>query len=98
MPCSCAASMIACESASLVNGPKFIVPRQRRDTDRPERPRWVNCMIPACRASTGAVHAGCQTGTMARPEIVSAAQWQVARDELLAAEKQATRVQDQLAA
>ena len=35
---------------------------------------------------------------MALPEIVSAAQWQVARDELLVAEKQATRVQDQLAA
>jgi predicted dithiol-disulfide oxidoreductase (DUF899 family) len=35
---------------------------------------------------------------MALPEIVSSAQWQVARDELLAAEKQATRVQDELAA
>src|ERR1700722_12748271 len=35
---------------------------------------------------------------MALPEIVSAAQWQVARDELLVAEKQATRVQDDLAA
>src|ERR1700722_10398978 len=35
---------------------------------------------------------------MALPEIVSAAQWQAARDELLAAEKQATRVQDDLAA
>src|SRR5580692_7954445 len=31
--------MIACASADGVSGPKFIVPRQRRLTDRPERPR-----------------------------------------------------------
>lgn len=35
---------------------------------------------------------------MALPAIVSSAQWQVAREELLAAEKQATRAQDELAA
>jgi predicted dithiol-disulfide oxidoreductase (DUF899 family) len=35
---------------------------------------------------------------MALPEIVSAEQWQAARDELLIAEKQATRAQDELAA
>jgi predicted dithiol-disulfide oxidoreductase (DUF899 family) len=35
---------------------------------------------------------------MPRPLIVSAEQWQTARDELLVAEKQATRVQDDLAA
>src|SRR4028118_2243152 len=33
--------MIACASASSVRQPKFIVPRQRRDTDRPLRPRCV---------------------------------------------------------
>jgi len=35
---------------------------------------------------------------MVLPEIVSAEQWEVAREELLAAEKQATRLQDELAA
>jgi len=35
---------------------------------------------------------------MAKPEIVSAAEWQQARNELLAAEKQATRTLDALAA
>ena len=35
---------------------------------------------------------------MAFPEIVSAEKWQVARDDLLAAEKQATRALDALAA
>jgi predicted dithiol-disulfide oxidoreductase (DUF899 family) len=35
---------------------------------------------------------------MARPEIVSAGQWQQARDELLKAEKEATRTLDALAA
>lgn len=34
----------------------------------------------------------------ARPEVVSAAEWQRARDELLIAEKEATRAQDALAA
>src|SRR5688500_9757699 len=33
--------MTACESASSVFQPKFIVPRQRRETDRPLRPRCV---------------------------------------------------------
>jgi predicted dithiol-disulfide oxidoreductase (DUF899 family) len=40
----------------------------------------------------------CKTQNMALPAIVSADEWQKARDELLVAEKQATRVQDQLAA
>ncbi|MEU9126858.1 DUF899 family protein [Kitasatospora sp. NPDC048540] len=35
---------------------------------------------------------------MEKPEIVSAAQWQLARDELLEAEKEATRALDALAA
>src|SRR6266498_5850576 len=35
--------MIVCESASDVSGPKFIVPKHSRLTDRPVRPRWVNC-------------------------------------------------------
>ena len=33
--------MIAWESDSSVFRPKFIVPRQRRETDRPLRPRCV---------------------------------------------------------
>src|SRR5688572_2283034 len=36
--------MSACESASSVFQPKFIVPRQRRETDRPLRPRCVYFM------------------------------------------------------
>src|SRR5919107_6097224 len=36
--------MIACESASSVFQPKFMVPRQRRETDRPLRPRCVYFM------------------------------------------------------
>jgi hypothetical protein len=45
MPYSSAASIIACASASLVNGPKFIVPRHSRETERPDRPRWVYCIV-----------------------------------------------------
>src|SRR4029079_11445741 len=41
MPISCAWSMIASDSPAEVSGPKFMVPRQRRLTDRPERPRWM---------------------------------------------------------
>ena len=41
MPSSRARSMMACESSSVACGPKFMVPRQRRLTDRPERPRCV---------------------------------------------------------
>jgi predicted dithiol-disulfide oxidoreductase (DUF899 family) len=37
-------------------------------------------------------------GRMEKPEIVSAGEWQQARDELLKAEKEATRAQDVLAA
>src|ERR1700755_2071348 len=33
--------MIASDSPAEVSGPKFMVPRQRRLTDRPERPRWM---------------------------------------------------------
>jgi predicted dithiol-disulfide oxidoreductase (DUF899 family) len=39
-----------------------------------------------------------QTQLMAKPPIVSTEEWQSARDELLVAEKRATRVQDELAA
>ena len=35
---------------------------------------------------------------MVKPDVVSAAEWQRARDELLAAEKEATRALDALAA
>src|SRR5579875_2465926 len=44
MPCSRARSMIRCESASSVSGPKFIVPSTSRETCRPLRPRWVYSM------------------------------------------------------
>src|ERR1700687_5973045 len=37
--------MIACASAGGVSGPKFMVPRQRRLTLRPERPRWMYSML-----------------------------------------------------
>src|SRR3954465_8724779 len=36
--------MIACESASSVFHPKFMVPRQSRETERPLRPRLVCSM------------------------------------------------------
>src|SRR5437867_1598372 len=36
--------MIASDSPAEVSGPKFMVPRQRRLTDRPERPRWMYSM------------------------------------------------------
>ncbi len=39
--------MIACESGSVVSGPKFMVPRHSRLTDRPVRPRWVKSMLPS---------------------------------------------------
>jgi hypothetical protein len=39
MPSSWARSMMACASSSEVLGPKFIVPRQSRETRRPVRPR-----------------------------------------------------------
>jgi hypothetical protein len=41
MPASSAASMIAWLAGSSVCQPKFIVPRQSRETDRPVRPRCV---------------------------------------------------------
>src|SRR5512146_848276 len=37
--------MIASDSPAEVSGPKFMVPRQRRLTDRPERPRWMYSML-----------------------------------------------------
>src|SRR5919109_2855420 len=43
MPRSSAASMTAKLSASVVCGPKFIVPRQRRLTLSPVRPRLTYC-------------------------------------------------------
>src|SRR5664280_2490864 len=46
MPCSSARSRIACESSSDVSGPKFMVPRHSRLTDRPLRPRCVYCTNP----------------------------------------------------
>src|SRR3954468_10399196 len=44
MPSWRARSMIAWESSSEVFQPKFMVPRQRRETDRPLRPRCVYSM------------------------------------------------------
>src|ERR1035437_10297504 len=44
IPASWAESMIKWAAGSSVSGPKFMVPRHRRETDRPERPRWVYCM------------------------------------------------------
>src|SRR3954464_6798709 len=44
MPSWRARSMIAWESSSEVCQPKFMVPRQRRETDRPLRPRCVYSM------------------------------------------------------
>src|SRR4029077_2026115 len=43
-PSSSARSMMAKLSASLVSGPKFIVPRQSRLTFTPDRPRWTYCI------------------------------------------------------
>src|SRR5580692_1524479 len=37
--------MIASASVAGVSGPKFMVPRQMRLTDRPERPRWMYSML-----------------------------------------------------
>src|SRR3954447_971997 len=53
MPSASARSMISCESASSVFQPKFMVPRHRRETERPLRPRWVYSM-------------GTHTGTLGR--------------------------------
>src|SRR3712207_6988651 len=44
MPSASARSMIAWASNSSVLHPKFMVPRHRRDTDRPLRPRCVYSM------------------------------------------------------
>ena len=41
MPAACAVSRMAKACVSSVCGPKFMVPRQRRETVRPERPRCV---------------------------------------------------------
>src|SRR5215471_10953897 len=41
IPYATAESMIVCDSASGVSGPKFIVPRQSRLTTRP---RWPTCV------------------------------------------------------
>src|SRR6185503_11238072 len=57
-PSSSARSMMAKLSASLVSGPKFIVPRQSRLTFTPERPRWTYCIgkIPYHTREYGIVH------------------------------------------
>src|SRR5215469_14730340 len=47
MPSSWAWSMITCASPGGVSGPKFMVPRHRRLTDSPDRPRLVYSMKPA---------------------------------------------------
>src|SRR3984957_16134042 len=39
--------MITCASSGGVSGPKFMVPRHRRLTDSPERPRFAYSMAPA---------------------------------------------------
>src|SRR6476620_3014630 len=50
-PSSSARSMIAKLSASVVSGPKFMVPRQSRLTLTPERPSCTYCMDPLSSAS-----------------------------------------------
>src|SRR6476659_5758550 len=50
-PNSSARSMIAKLSASVVSGPKFMVPRQSRLTLTPERPSCTYCMAPLSSAS-----------------------------------------------
>src|SRR5439155_24419801 len=37
--------MIASASVAGVSGPKFMVPRHRRLTERPERPRWMYSIL-----------------------------------------------------
>src|SRR5438552_17126656 len=37
--------MIASDSSAGVSGPKFMVPRHRRPTERPERPRWMYSIL-----------------------------------------------------
>src|SRR5687767_12216553 len=44
MPWSSAESMMPWASDSSACGPKFMVPRQSRETFRPERPKWVYCI------------------------------------------------------
>src|SRR5437763_11325199 len=54
-PCSRARSMTAKLSLSLVCGPKFMVPRQRRLTFRPVRPRCAYCISVLVRVTDGVV-------------------------------------------
>src|SRR3954466_15283675 len=54
MPSAWARSMTAWESASSVFQPKFMVPRQSRETERPLRPRLV-CFMEAHPGTLGAV-------------------------------------------
>src|ERR1700684_2332031 len=50
--------MMACESAGEVSGPKFMVPRHRRLTLRPERPRWVYSMPLTFSLGSGSAQPG----------------------------------------
>src|SRR5215469_1877346 len=63
IPASSAESMMANEVGSSVSGPKFMVPRQRRLTVRPVRPRCVKRMAPNLMVRCRRVH---QFGGLAR--------------------------------
>src|SRR4051794_41848135 len=58
MPCSWAVSMMPCATDSSVCGPKFMVPRQRREPVRPVRPRWVNSIAPILSPASSATRIG----------------------------------------
>src|SRR5450755_1157572 len=65
--------MMACASAGGVSGPKFIVPRHRRLTLRPERPRWVYSILLAFHDPGGAVGGDPLAGTAATYSAASLA-------------------------
>src|ERR1700691_1048957 len=83
MPSSWAWSMIAWASPGGVREPKFIVPRQRRLTDRPERPRCVYSMsllfhVPA--PSVAAAH----PAALLRGSVAAGAEDRVVAGDLVA--------------
>src|SRR3954452_9898157 len=75
MPFSMARSMMRCASGSSVTGPKFIVPRTSRETDRPLRPRCVYSMAPnlrrPARASSACVGAGAERRRVVVARVVA---------------------------
>src|SRR5690348_8892731 len=72
MPCSRARSMMLWLSSTSVTGPKFIVPRHSRLTERPVRPRCVYSMASSLprrlmRVAVGLVGAALAVGALAVP-------------------------------